>query len=86
MERPIPRLTSIMGVARAMMATLGPAQAVEVLVIEFGWDATFQALALLRGEDAAVAFGAAWEHLLTDPIERQLRDVHWRSHSWLTDG
>ncbi|MEX1177506.1 MAG: hypothetical protein WEB09_03505 [Nitriliruptor sp.] len=61
-----PRLTTVMGVARAVLATVGPADAARVLVDEFGWDATFQALALLRGDDARDAFGATWTALVLD--------------------
>lgn len=61
-----PRLTTVMGVARAVIATVGPRAAARVLIDEFGWDVTFQALALLRGEDATAAFGATWSALVLD--------------------
>ena len=32
------RLTSVMGVARALLSTFDAREAVEVLIIEFGWD------------------------------------------------
>lgn len=70
-----PRLTSVMGVARALLATIDERESVEVLVAEFGWDVAFQALALLRGESASRAFGYAWEHLATEHLARELRDV-----------
>lgn len=70
-----PRLTSVMGVARALLATIDERETVEVLVAEFGWDVAFQALALLRGEHANKAFGLAWELLATDGIANELRDV-----------
>lgn len=73
MDRPAPRLTSVMGVARALLTTVSATETVEILVAEFGWDQSFQALALLRGDDAEVAFGVAWEHLLTGPIDYDLR-------------
>lgn len=73
MERPAPRLTSVMGVARALLSTVAAGETVEILVAEFGWDQSFQALALLRGEEAAVAFGIAWEHLLAGPMAEELR-------------
>lgn len=85
MDRPAPRLTSVMGVARALLATLDTRESVAVLMAEFGWDATFQALALLRGDGAEEAFAVAWEQLLTQPMEQQLRDVHWRSQAWLNE-
>lgn len=67
-----PRLTTVLGVARAVLATVGPRVATPALVDEFGWDRTFQALALLRGDLACEAFGLAWEKLLTDEVEAQL--------------
>ncbi|MFT4837791.1 MAG: hypothetical protein ACI9OB_000240 [Nonlabens sp.] len=75
------RLTSVMGVARALLATFEPHEAVEVLGIEFGWDITFQALLLLRGEDAEAALLRCLELLLTDPVSDELRDVSWRTSS-----
>ena len=66
------RLTSVMGVARALLATVSTEDAVEVLVGEFGWDAAFQACALLRGDDAADALAVCWLRLLTDPIASEL--------------
>lgn len=69
------RLTSVMGVARALLATISTADAVEILVGEFGWDATFQACALLRGADAEDAFALCWQHLVTEPIAVELRHV-----------
>ncbi|MBW3561453.1 MAG: hypothetical protein KY437_03055 [Actinobacteria bacterium] len=75
MNRPVPRLTAVLGVTRAMIATLGARDAVTVLLAEFGWDATFQALAMLRDEHAQEAFGLVWQQLLFGPIEGEL-DVH----------
>lgn len=65
-----PRVTSVMGVARALLATIDLEDAVDVLVSEFGWDVTFQALSRLRGRDAERAFAVVWEQLLTGPIRR----------------
>lgn len=61
-----PRLTSVMGVARALLLTVATREAVTVLIEEFGWDLAFQALSLLRGDGSDIAFGLAWEHLLID--------------------
>lgn len=69
-----PRLTSVMGVARALLVTVDERETVDVLIAEFGWDVTFQALALLRGDEAARAFGFAWEHLVVDDLGSELRD------------
>lgn len=74
MER-TPRLTSVMGVARALLATIDERESVEVLISEFGWDVSFQALALLRGEEAGRAFGIAWEQLVTDRLQHEFRDL-----------
>lgn len=82
MDRSLPRLTSIMGVARALLATVTAEEAVEVLVAEFGWDASFQALSLLRGDDADAAFLLTWEHLAFGPVEQELRDLRWTTRSW----
>lgn len=79
-EHKQPRLTSVMGVARALITTIGVEDAVEVLVLEFGWDLSFQALALMRDEDANRAFGMVWEHLLTAPFAADLRSA-WSRES-----
>ncbi len=76
MDRPL-RLTSVMGVARALLATVSTEDAVDILVSEFGWDAAFQACALMRGEAAEAAFAGCWLRLLTDPITHELRHVPW---------
>ena len=73
MDQPL-RLTSVMGVARALLATVAVDDAVEILLSEFGFDASLQALSLLRGDDAASAFAACWTSLLTDEIRFQLRN------------
>lgn len=74
MQRPL-RLTSVMGVARALLATISVEDTVDVLIVEFGWDAAFQACALLRGPDADAAFATCWLRALTDPIASELRHV-----------
>lgn len=66
------RLSSVMGVARALLGTFDAHEAVEVLVIEFGWDVTFQALLLLRGDDAERALLLTLERLLTDELASDL--------------
>lgn len=72
MERPAVRLTSVMGVARALLLTVGPRETSEILITEFGWDQTFQALAMLRGDEANAAFSVTWEHLLLATLDEQL--------------
>lgn len=77
-SRPL-RLTTVMAVARAILATVPAREAIEVMVAEFGWDATFQACALLRGDAAGEAFGHAWAHLLTGPLQHELQRADWLS-------
>ena len=72
MHHPAPRLTAVLGVTRATLTTLGPSEAVRVLLAEFGWDATFLSLALLRDDEAMEAFGLVWERLLLHPLEDDL--------------
>ncbi|MBS3940947.1 MAG: hypothetical protein KG028_08300 [Actinobacteria bacterium] len=55
------RTTSLMARAAALLHRHPPAVAAHLLIAEVGWDAGFQTLALLRGEQAAAAFGAAWQ-------------------------
>ncbi|MDX1621872.1 MAG: hypothetical protein R3320_12820, partial [Nitriliruptorales bacterium] len=79
------RITSVMGVARALLATVSPYESVEVLIAEFGWDMTFQALALLRGDGADEAFGLAWEHLVTAPVTGEMGELRWQMKTWQQD-
>jgi hypothetical protein len=62
------RVTTVMGVARLVLTSVGAPTAVRALLDQYGWDRTFQALALLRGEEAATAFGLAWQTLLLDVV------------------
>lgn len=66
------RLSSVMGVARALLGTFEAREAVEVLVVEFGWDVAFQALLLLRGDDAERALLLTLERLLTGELAEEL--------------
>jgi hypothetical protein len=68
----LPRQSALVGLTRALVATLGAQQAVPVLITEFGWDVTFQTLAALEGDDGDAAFAAAWEHVLTGAIALEL--------------
>jgi hypothetical protein len=61
-------VTTLMGVARLVLISVGAPTAVRTLLDEYGWDRTFQALALLRGEEAATAFGLVWQTLLLDVV------------------
>jgi hypothetical protein len=85
-----PRLTTVMGVARAVIATVGPEDAAGVLVDEFGWDVTFQALALLRGDEARAAFGATWSSLVLDvtaaAVDAAVQPGHPSTGRELSDG
>ncbi len=59
MDNTTPRLRSITGVGQALMETLGVAEAVSVLIAQFGWDLAFQALANLEGPDGGHAMWLA---------------------------
>lgn len=65
---PAPRLTSIAGVARALIATVGVDDAVTILVGQFGWDTTFAALARLECPEASVAMWRSVELLARDEL------------------
>ena len=67
MERQ-PRLSSISGVARALIATVGVDDAVTILTTQFGWDTAFTALAHLEAPEAGAALWAATERLLCDDL------------------
>ena len=64
----LPRLSSIAGVARALIATVGADEAVAILVSQFGWDVAFSALAKVDGPDAAAALYACVAHLAYDDL------------------
>ncbi len=67
MERqPQPRLSSISGVARALIATVGVDDAVAILTTQFGWDTAFIAIARLEVPEASTALWRATEQLLCD--------------------
>lgn len=70
-----PRLTTVMGVARAVLATVPPTVAARALREEFGWDATVQALAVLPGPGAREAFEHTWSSLVLDPLDRELPET-----------
>lgn len=61
-----PRLKSITGVARALIATVGTDDAVAILIAQFGWDVAFTALAGIETPEAAVALWRAVEQLVGD--------------------
>ncbi len=61
-----PRLSSISGVARALIATVGVDDAVVILTTQFGWDTAFVALAHLEVPEAAAALWRATEQLICD--------------------
>lgn len=63
-----PRLSSISGVARALIATVGVDDAVMILTTQFGWDTAFIALARLDAPEAAAALWRATEQLLCDDL------------------
>lgn len=61
-----PRLSSIAGVARALIATVGVEEGVAILTAQFGWDVTFAAIARLEGPEAGHALWLAVESLCRD--------------------
>ena len=63
-----PRLSSISGVARALIATIGVDDAVTILTTQFGWDTAFIALARLEVPEASTALWKATEQLLCDDL------------------
>lgn len=63
-----PRLTSIAGVARALIATVGVDEGVAILIAQFGWDVAFSALARIEGPDACAAMWLALEQLVGEGI------------------
>ena len=66
--QPQPRLSSISGVARALIATVGVDDAVTILITQFGWDTAFVALARLEVPEAAVGLWRATEQLVCDDL------------------
>lgn len=68
----IPRITAVMGLARALLETLGPDEAVEVLIAEFGWDVSFQAVSLVRGGTASRALSVLCERLVLARLRHEL--------------
>jgi hypothetical protein len=63
-----PRLRSIAGVARALIATVGTDEAVGILVGQFGWDVAFLALARLDSPEASVALWRSVEMLVCNDL------------------
>jgi hypothetical protein len=63
-----PRLSSIAGVARALIATVGIEEGVAILITQFGWDVAFSALACLEGPDACAALFASLQRLACDDL------------------
>jgi hypothetical protein len=71
-QQPAPRLTAVLGLARALLETVEVDEAVEILVHEFGWDLAFQSLALVRGPLGAAAFATAWQMLVLGPVRAEI--------------
>lgn len=63
-----PRLSSISGVARALIATVGVDDAVIILTTQFGWDIAFVALAQLEVPEATIGLWKATEQLVHDDL------------------
>jgi len=70
-EQPVdemPRLSSVAGVARALIATVGVRDAVDILIAQFGWDVAFSACSLLEGPDAGAALWQSVAGLVLDDL------------------
>lgn len=63
-----PRPSSIAGVARALLVTMGTTDAADILVTQFGWDGAVHALASLEGDEARVVLAQVVARLLTDAV------------------
>ena len=63
-----PRLSSISGVARALIATVGVDDAVVILTTQFGWDTAFIALAQLDAPEATIGLDRATQQLAHDDL------------------
>lgn len=63
---PTPRLSSIAGVARAILSTVGVEEGVGILLAQFGWDTAFSALAQVDTPEAHAALWVAVEALCHD--------------------
>jgi hypothetical protein len=63
-----PRLTSIAGVARALIATVGIEEGVAILTAQFGWDVAFSALAHIESPEACAALWMVVEQLVCDDM------------------
>lgn len=64
----LPRLSSISGVARALIATIGVDEAVSILVTQFGWDVAFNALAKIDSAEGTEAMFRCVSHLVYDDL------------------
>lgn len=64
--QPIPRLTSITGVSRALLTIVGVDEAMTLLIAQFGWDVAFNAVAHIEGTEGAAALWRAVEMLSCD--------------------
>ncbi|WP_108664836.1 hypothetical protein [Euzebya rosea] len=53
MDNVTPKLRSITGVARALIATVGVDEAVTILVTQFGWDVAFSAMSHVEGPEGS---------------------------------
>lgn len=61
-----PRLSSITGVSRALIAAVGVDDAVGILVSQFGWDLAFSAIARIDGPEGAAGLWRAVETLAVE--------------------
>lgn len=64
--QPIPRLTSITGVSRALLTIVGTEEAMDILIAQFGWDVAFNAVAHIQGPQGAAGLWHAVAVLCCD--------------------
>ena len=65
MDHVTPKLRSITGVARALIATVGVEEAVTILLTQFGWDIAFSAVSHVDGPEGARAMWLTLERVGT---------------------
>ena len=65
MDHVTPKLRSITGVARALIATVGVEEAVTILLTQFGWDIAFSAVSHVEGPEGSHAMWLTLERVGT---------------------
>lgn len=63
-----PRPASLPGVARALVSTVGPERAADILIVQLGWDEAAASLAAVDGADGCTALWHAVAALTGDEV------------------